>query len=543
MQAIRPHRIPRVVAAHRRRWLLTLMLAAASSPMAVEASDRLSFDESDRDNPTIWKPRTKSVAVFKNGFGFFTGDAHVQLRDGWCASGAIPPAVFGTLALYADNPSQSVDVIGTGPGEVIEFDGLDAPRDVAAIRDRLGSSINLDIELTHVTGGDEHRVTGRLVSIGPEYAVLEGPNGHLGVRLNQIRRMQVLNLPMRVHVRDDNGIAPASATLGMAYMRRGIVWIPEYTLQIIDAETAELSLRGTLVNEAEDLIHADVHFVVGVPNILHDSYLTPVAVGQLVRGLGTALAPSQVMSQIMSRASIVQNTAASYDSEDATLRSIEFDSAEFDALVSGLPQQQSEGGSDYAVYTKNDLTIRRGEKAIVTLFKQRVRYGHLYRWSPPGDIRHYFSLRNESNAPWTTGACLAVSGAMPLSEDLLRYTPVGGTCELPVTTAINIAHSKREQEAGREFKAVSPSSNRYLDLVTLEGSLSIHNYEDRPVRIIVESALPGEPVDASDDGEMSLDTTNLQLTGRQGRIRWRIDLAAGASKELTYRYKRYVPTE
>jgi len=37
----------------------------------------------------------------------------------------------------------------------------------------------------------------------------------------------------------------------MAYLRKGITWIPEYTLKVIDDETAELTLRGTLVNEAE----------------------------------------------------------------------------------------------------------------------------------------------------------------------------------------------------------------------------------------------------------------------------------------------------
>jgi len=48
----------------------------------------------------------------------------------------------------------------------------------------------------------------------------------------------------------------------MAYLQKGITWIPEYTLKVLDEKTAELTLRGTLVNEAEDLIHSDVHLVV-----------------------------------------------------------------------------------------------------------------------------------------------------------------------------------------------------------------------------------------------------------------------------------------
>ena len=51
------------------------------------------------------------------------------------------------------------------------------------------------------------------------------------------------------------GATPQKATLGMAYLRKGITWIPDYTLKVLDDDNAELTLRGTLVNEAEDLIH------------------------------------------------------------------------------------------------------------------------------------------------------------------------------------------------------------------------------------------------------------------------------------------------
>ena len=52
----------------------------------------------DTENPHVWEPKTTSVAVFKNGLGFFLREGDVQLRDGWCVSGEIPPAAFGTLA-------------------------------------------------------------------------------------------------------------------------------------------------------------------------------------------------------------------------------------------------------------------------------------------------------------------------------------------------------------------------------------------------------------------------------------------------------------
>ena len=74
-------------------------------------------------NPHVWQPRTRSVAVFKNGMGFFMREGDVKLRDGWCVAKQIPPAAFGTLAIYSHDEKQSVDIVGSGPGELVEFDG------------------------------------------------------------------------------------------------------------------------------------------------------------------------------------------------------------------------------------------------------------------------------------------------------------------------------------------------------------------------------------------------------------------------------------
>ncbi|MBM4149888.1 MAG: hypothetical protein FJ224_12730, partial [Lentisphaerae bacterium] len=73
--------------------LITVVALAGSIPCA-------NADE-PTDNPYVWKPRVTAVTVFKNGLGFFLREGTVSLRDGWCYSAAVPPASFGTLALYS----------------------------------------------------------------------------------------------------------------------------------------------------------------------------------------------------------------------------------------------------------------------------------------------------------------------------------------------------------------------------------------------------------------------------------------------------------
>ena len=511
-------------------------------------------------NPYLLTPRTKSVAVFKNGFGFFMSEAEVSLRDGWCTAADVPPATFGTLAIYSHDANQTVDVVGAGPGEVVAFDGHDAADDLSTRLACLEASKWLNAALTYAQGAAERTAAGKLVSVGPEYAVLEGDGNSFAVPVAAVKKLQLLDLPLRVHVAADAAPGapakpPEKAKVGMAYLRQGVAWIPAYTLRVLDDETAELTLRGTLVNEAEDIVHADVHFVVGVPHFLHTQFLEPIAVGRVIRTIGAAVAPPEVQTQIMSRAALANNTVRSNQFEGypgggagagtggaVAERAVAPRPGDALAAAGNLPVTDSAGGSDFTVYTKKDLTVRRGERAIVTLFTKKIRYSHLYRWNPPTGVEHFLLLHNDDGTAWTTGACLAISGEQPLTEDLMKYTPKGGRAELPVTAAVNVATEQSESEAERRLKAHSPSDHVFLDLVTLKGQLKLRNFEPRPVEVIVSVRVPGRPLSASEQGATAIDPSKLALREREGTVRWKLTLASGEAKTLEYQYERYVPS-
>lgn len=500
----------------------------------------LALAQKDPENPYLWKPKVASVTVFKNGFGFFMREGKVSLRDGWCISDAVPPASFGTLAVFSHVNGEAVDIVGAGPGEVVAFDGKDAADDAATRRARLESCKFLKVQLTYKQKGADRTAAGQLVSVGPEYVVLQSDNNSFAVPFDGIQKLQILEKPLRIHVAA-NDKSPAETTLGMAYLRKGVTWIPEYTIKLIDDDTAELTLRGTLVNEAEDLVHCDVNFVVGVPHFLHSDYLAPLAVGQVIRTIGAAVAPRELTSQIMNQAAFSNSNTAPLA---LTEQPVPSGGRNLSETTGNLPQIESAGGSDFTVYTRKDLTMRQGEKAIVTLFVKRIKYGHVYRWSPPKQIEHYLVLHNDTNSAWTTGPCLITGGGQALSEDLLKYVPKGGKGETQVTTAINIAQDKNETETDRKLKAYQPgNSDFFLDLVTLNGELSLRNYGKDPVDIFVDNRIEGKPLLASEDGRITIDTANLQLQSRKGTVSWRLTLKPAETKTLTYKYERYVPSK
>ena len=507
--------------------------------------------KSEDENPNVWKPRIRSVAVFKNGLGFFMREGETRLRDGWCVAEQVPPAAFGTLAIYSRNENETVDVVGSGPGEVVEFDGRDAAKDFATRRTRLEAAKFLKVQLSYKHKGKDLTAAGKLASVGPDFVVLENEAQDFAVPLEGITRLQILDLPLRIHVAGNGDKPVVKPSLGMAYLRQGITWIPDYTLKVIDDDNAELTLRGTLVNEAEDLIHSDVHLVVGVPHFVHTGYLAPLAVGQLIRSIGASVSvfnsPAGIQSQmIMNRAAIVRNDNGNMEQQleqpGVVERRADAGGGNLAGAVGNLPQLDGTAATDYTVYSKNDLTLRRGEKAILTLFVKKIKYTHIYRWSPPAVMEHSLVLLNQTTSAWTTGPCLALSEDQPLSEDLLKYTPKGGRGELPVTTAINVAHDKSEREVNRKLAAYSPQANVNYDLVTLEGTLKFRNYEKRTINIVIGNPVVGKPLSANSNGTVAVDSTKLRLLEREGSVHWKLRLEPGEEKTLTYQYERYVPS-
>lgn len=499
----------------------------------------LARGQNEPDSPYRWKPRVTAVTVFKNGVGYFMREGRTALRDGWCVSDALPPASFGTLAVFAHGADETVDLLGTGTGEVVAFDGVDAPADGPAKTARLESCLGLNLSLQYREGAGERNAAGKLVGVGGGFAILRSEQNSFAVPIESLLRLQILEQPLRVHVTTDKGRALSEATLGMAYLRKGITWIPEYSLTLLDDETAELTLRGTLVNEAEDLIHADVNFVVGVPNFLHTDYLAPVAVGQVIRTIGAQVAPREIMSQIMNSAAFTD--IASRAAPAITEQPVERSGRDLDAVTGGLPPLDQAAG-DFTVFNRKDLTLRVGEKAVVTLFKRQIKYGHVYRWSPPAPLRHFLVLENQTDSSWTTGPCLAATRSQVLSEDLLAYVPKGGRGEFPVTTAINVAVQQRDTEVGRKLKEHQPSHNVFWDLVTIEGEWQVRNFEPRPVQIVIEARVMGRPVEVSDDGVVTLDTASLRLIERAATVRWAVAVKPGETKILRCRAERFVPS-
>jgi hypothetical protein len=215
---------------------------------------------------------------------------------------------------------------------------------------------------------------------------------------------------------------------------------------------------------------------------------------------------------------------------------------DFVELLGNLPQMDSAGSNDFNVYRKENLTVRVGERAIVTLMTKKIKYGHRYRWNTNDSIEHLLTMKNNSTTPWTTGPCLTLSESQPLSEDSLRYTPPGAVGEIKVTTAINIASEITERESDRDLKSHEVGNGQYLDRVVVSGTIRVKSFEDKPIELIVSQPILGRPLEASGTGKIKTDAEKLRLVERNGSIGWTVNLVPGEEQTLSYTYERYVPS-
>ena len=61
-----------------------------------------------------------------------------------------------------------------------------------------------------------------------------------------------------------------------------------------------------------------------------------------------------------------------------------------------------------------------------------------------------------------------------MGQDMLTYTPRGGTCELPVTVAVGVRSRHQEEEIGRKADSIRWNNKSY-STITKRGTLRLTN--------------------------------------------------------------------
>ena len=198
---------------------------------------------------------------------------------------------------------------------------------------------------------------------------------------------------------------------------------------------------------------------------------------------------------------------------------------------------------DLFYYTRDGVTLAKGERAALYLFSAECPYRDVYKWQVAYDTRveHCLRIENTAGLPFTSGPALLLEGSSVLAQDNMLYTPAGDSVDVKVTDAVDIKTNHWENELVRRHNALV-AFGRQHDEVEARGTLTVRNFKDETVHVIAVKDLDGTVKEASDGAEVNKYVTDIKSVNPHSKIEWEFDLEPGAEKELTYVYTTYVRT-
>lgn len=519
------------------------------------------------------------VAAFKNGLALVVKQGDLPLEEGVVRIAPIPAAALGSLWITPNDPKAMLDEVVAYRYKVAGQQAL------TAIPDLLAANAG---KVVTVGYGDQKEYTGEIVGIrdstpapdsdspgataapvsslprsNPQFLLLKTEGKLLALSIFNITRVALPPDPVLQVAKDEERRAlrvrlkgaATHANLTMGYLENGLGWTPSYLVSLQDDKTAQLTMQAVVIDDAEDLKDTEVYFVVGVPNFAYAHIPSPMALQQtLLDFIQSANRRDTTHGGLNSNALMAQRMVAMDESGAAS-------SAGFETAVEELQGAPEE---DLFLYTRNGVSLAKGERATYNVFSGSVNYEHIYQWdvvdaprvdqfgnvqnyqnTRPADdaernnIWHALRMKNNTKFPWTSAPALVISGTKPVSQDTLPYTPKGATSNLKLTIATDIRSSHDEREIARQQNVTRRHGYSY-DEVTVEGTLKIKNYKAKDVRLSIAKALRGSVESQTDEGKAEKLAEAIALDNPMSRLTWEITLKAGEERTITYRYKLWV---
>ena len=470
----------------------------------------------------------KEVTVFKDGHAFVVHQGRVSVdAKGHVVLDRLPTPVLGTFWPYsADHDVKltavtasrrpvrgeqtAIDLRGlleANPGAMVDLVDLDGKTISGRIRGLPERPVE---ELQAIEGMPDHD----LVSAKGAVVLLETDQGVLALPIERIRSVSFKNAPASKYPSETfrnlltlDFAWPAAGPrrdvdVGMAYVQKGLRWIPSYKVTIGTTGKARVQLQATLVNELADLDDVTANLVVGVPTFVFKGMVDPMALQQTVAQLGDYFDAKSASGLAMSNAIMAQVGARA----DFRLRDEERANQPPDI---GPEVTGSEADQDLYVFTVKRVTLKKGERMVLPVAEYELGYRDVYvmdlPFAPPMEVRanvnddqqrqlarllgaphfvHVLRLTNSGHEPLTTAPALISSGDRVLGQGMMSYTAPGAECDLELTTAVDIKVAKTDKETGRTPGALTVDGSTYLR-VDLNGSIAITNRRDEAVDIEV----------------------------------------------------------
>jgi hypothetical protein len=525
----------------------------------------------------------QQIALFKNGLGFFVSEVTCpEGSDSFSFMPAIAPS-HGTfwVAYPPDVKLQSLTVKQADSTELIEAITMSELLE-ANVGRKVRLSLSGEEELT-VDGvikyfADERElpepdpyIPGRAEQLTPSYRRTELFRGSLMtvqtdqmevcIDPQQVKMIEFLNGQAQKSFAKKSKIvrivvkmrSPADGQkLTISYLAKGITWAPSYIIDITNPDEAIISAKAVVINEACDLKDTTIQMVTGFPHLQFADIVSPLALKESLAQFLQSLTRGESEHGRVDVMSNVMRQSVAYGGMGGHADSV---MPAYGAAEAGKVAE------DLFLYPVEKVQLKKGEVGYFPLFSESVPYKHIYQWKipdyineqeryyydrrrdeehePEEEVWHCLRLENITKVPWTTAPAETVKEGLVIGQDTLNYTAVQGETTLRITQAVNVKTEQVELETDRDREALR-LYNDYFDLVTIEGNLSVANFQNKAITLEITKTLSGEIKSLQPEAMVETLARGLRRMNAVRNLTWTIDLKPGEQKQLSYIYEVYV---
>ncbi len=476
-----------------------------------------------------YRPPITEAVIFPDGFAFLVRKGEIALENSECVFDLLPQALNGSL-----------EVFSTDSGLVLE--------EVVAYREERTEEIPVCslAELFRANTGKmvELRVNDEVVSgvvksfLDPHYLVVSTTDDE-GNSTDQLYSLEWIGAyhflepvslarqetgcegKLRVRFRE-SGIRSATYPVGISYLQAGLSWSPEYVINIDPSEQSGVfSFSGVVVNEVDDLVNTTVYLAEKGPQFAFG--LSPLVVFETDQGFTARRS-------------------------ELTAMGVQSDKL---AFASGIEMETSASRVMYNMYRRNEVTLKKGERVLLPLYRSGVRVEPLYQVrlfrssGSSGQISaepvwKVYRIYNNSPFPWIEGRVMLMMAERPLGMGAFPYIArnQSGEIQVMMEPAIRVKASEIEFErvqGGIDFQ------DREYAFVRIRGEIEIDNTKDTEVTLKVTHEVPGEVVSVGEGGTVVRKAVLQAGPNPTSELNWEITLWPRSQQKLNYTYQTYLP--
>ncbi|MGB2862996.1 MAG: hypothetical protein WBC05_06700 [Sedimentisphaerales bacterium] len=364
--------------------------------------------------------------------------------------------------------------------------------------------------------------------------------------------------------------------VGMVYVQRGVRWIPNYRIDIDGKGNAIVKLQATIINELADVEDVKAHLVIGVPKFAFENTPDPISLQQTVAQLSRHFRPDSQAAYAFSNMIMTQQAAMPVRRNEAPAGN------DGDTLDLGPDVAASGKNEDLYIFTLEHVTLKKGQRMVVPVAEYELKYRDVFvldlPFGPPPEVRHnlnsqqqtqlaqlYYSpkvmhkirLANNAKCPLTTAPALILRQGRIIAQGMMTYTAVGASSDLELTTAVDIAVEKLDNETDRIPDAAKWDNNTYARS-NLTGTIHLTNRRSDTVSLEIRRSVLGNIDSASHKGSIKhlgrheggwMDPNSLPFWwgwynwpywwyhfNAVGRVTWECELKPGKEIELEYKW-------